>query len=157
MEAEVREKVIDAAGGLTTIEAENAFALSVVESKAIDPVIVAKESGCSGEPARRVLRQPPLIPVESAQTLFPLSGGEVFGSGAGAAHLRAGLAYSDAAAAEGCAAGGGARTDILSSASELTSSSSERTSRPSGAWFSSCALVVRGCWFRFPLLHGRRG
>jgi AAA+ superfamily predicted ATPase len=43
MEAEAREKVIDAASGLTTIEAENAFALSVVESKGIDPVIVAKE------------------------------------------------------------------------------------------------------------------
>jgi SpoVK/Ycf46/Vps4 family AAA+-type ATPase len=43
MEAETREKVIDAASGLTTIEAENAFALSVVQSKAIDPVIVAKE------------------------------------------------------------------------------------------------------------------
>jgi hypothetical protein len=43
MEAEIQEKVIDAASGLTTIEAENAFALSVVQSKAIDPVIVAKE------------------------------------------------------------------------------------------------------------------
>ncbi|MGO8931260.1 MAG: hypothetical protein ACLQU3_30765 [Limisphaerales bacterium] len=43
MEAETREKVIDAASGLTTIEAENAFALSVVQSKTIDPVIVAKE------------------------------------------------------------------------------------------------------------------
>ena len=43
MEPETREKVIDAASGLTTIEAENAFALSVVQSKAIDPVIVAKE------------------------------------------------------------------------------------------------------------------
>jgi hypothetical protein len=43
MEAETQDKVIDAASGLTTIEAENAFALSVVESKAIDPVIVAKE------------------------------------------------------------------------------------------------------------------
>ena len=107
--------------------------LSVVESKAIDPVIVAKESGCSGETARRVLRQPPLTPVESAQTLFPLSKGKVFGSGAGAAYMRAGLACSDAAAAEGCAAGGGARTDISSSASELTSSSSEPTSRPSRA------------------------
>ena len=43
MEAEARDKVIDAASGLTTIEAENAFALSVVESKSIDPVIVARE------------------------------------------------------------------------------------------------------------------
>jgi hypothetical protein len=43
MDDEQREKVIDAASGLTTIEAENAFALSVVQSKAVDPVIVAKE------------------------------------------------------------------------------------------------------------------
>ena len=35
MEAETQEKVIDAACGLTTIEAENAFALSVAESKGI--------------------------------------------------------------------------------------------------------------------------
>ena len=40
IEADQREKVIDAASGLKTIEAENAFALSVVESKAIDPVVV---------------------------------------------------------------------------------------------------------------------
>ena len=36
MDRETREKVIGAASGLTTIEAENAFALSVAESKAID-------------------------------------------------------------------------------------------------------------------------
>jgi hypothetical protein len=47
MENEQREKVIDAASGLTTIEAENAFALSVVQSKTIDPVIVAKEKAQS--------------------------------------------------------------------------------------------------------------
>ena len=51
MENEQREKVIDAASGLTTMEAENAFALSVVQSKAIDPVIVAKCSrGRHAEP-----------------------------------------------------------------------------------------------------------
>jgi hypothetical protein len=38
VEGEQRDKVLDAASGLTTIEAENAFALSVVESKSIDPV-----------------------------------------------------------------------------------------------------------------------
>src|ERR1039457_2978696 len=43
METETREKVIDAAFGLTTIEAENAFALSVVQNKHVDPVNVAKE------------------------------------------------------------------------------------------------------------------
>ena len=43
MEGEEREKVLDAASGLTTIEAENAFALSVVQSKKICPVVVGKE------------------------------------------------------------------------------------------------------------------
>ena len=46
MEPETREKVIDAASGLTTIEAENTFALSVVESKAIDPVALAHCNAC---------------------------------------------------------------------------------------------------------------
>jgi len=43
IEQETRDKAIDAATGLTTIEAENAFALSVVESKDINPEIVARE------------------------------------------------------------------------------------------------------------------
>jgi len=43
VEGEQRDKILDAASGLTTIEAENAFALSVVEAKSIDPVIVARE------------------------------------------------------------------------------------------------------------------
>ena len=43
VDGEQRDKILDAASGLTTIEAENAFALSVVESKAVDPVIVARE------------------------------------------------------------------------------------------------------------------
>jgi SpoVK/Ycf46/Vps4 family AAA+-type ATPase len=43
IEGEQRDKILDAASGLTTIEAENAFALSVVESKAVDPAIVARE------------------------------------------------------------------------------------------------------------------
>lgn len=38
-----REAALDAACGLTTIEAENAFALSIIESKSINPVIVARE------------------------------------------------------------------------------------------------------------------
>lgn len=41
--ADAREKVIKAAKGLTTIEAENAFALSVVEVKTLDPKIIARE------------------------------------------------------------------------------------------------------------------
>jgi SpoVK/Ycf46/Vps4 family AAA+-type ATPase len=38
-----RETALDAASGLTTIEAENAFALSVAESKAIVPTVIARE------------------------------------------------------------------------------------------------------------------
>jgi AAA+ superfamily predicted ATPase len=37
------EKALDAASGLTTIEAENAFALSVVETNGIEPTVIAKE------------------------------------------------------------------------------------------------------------------
>ncbi|MDF1862598.1 MAG: AAA family ATPase [Verrucomicrobiales bacterium] len=39
----IREATLNAAGGLTTIEAENAFALSVIESGTIQPAIVARE------------------------------------------------------------------------------------------------------------------
>ena len=38
-----REAALDAATGLTTIEAENAFALSVAESKAIVPAVISRE------------------------------------------------------------------------------------------------------------------
>jgi SpoVK/Ycf46/Vps4 family AAA+-type ATPase len=38
-----RETALDAAGGLTTMESENAFALSVAEAKSIVPAIVARE------------------------------------------------------------------------------------------------------------------
>lgn len=43
MDEESREQILRAASGLTTMEAENAFALSFVQTKNIDPVIVAKE------------------------------------------------------------------------------------------------------------------
>ncbi|MEO6182849.1 MAG: AAA family ATPase [Verrucomicrobiota bacterium] len=43
MNLEQADKVIDAASGLTTMEAENAFALSFVQTKNIDPVIVGRE------------------------------------------------------------------------------------------------------------------
>lgn len=39
----VRESVLHAALGLTTVEAENAFALSMVESGCVDPMLVARE------------------------------------------------------------------------------------------------------------------
>ena len=40
---EVRNAALDAAAGLTTVEAENAFALSVIETGAIEPRVVARE------------------------------------------------------------------------------------------------------------------
>ncbi len=42
-EGESRDQLLDSACGLTTIEAENAFALSVVESGGLSPQIVARE------------------------------------------------------------------------------------------------------------------
>lgn len=38
-----RDPLLDAASGLTTIEAENAFALSIVEAQCLDPKIIARE------------------------------------------------------------------------------------------------------------------
>lgn len=43
METDHRVKVLESAKGLTTIEAENAMALSVVENKTVTPEIVARE------------------------------------------------------------------------------------------------------------------
>jgi SpoVK/Ycf46/Vps4 family AAA+-type ATPase len=40
---DAREKILHAALGLTTMEAENAFALSIVESGGVDPALVARE------------------------------------------------------------------------------------------------------------------
>jgi SpoVK/Ycf46/Vps4 family AAA+-type ATPase len=42
-----RDLVLDSASGLTSTEAENAFALSVVEAKKIDPGIVAREKAAT--------------------------------------------------------------------------------------------------------------
>ena len=71
MEGETREKVIDAACGLTTIEAENAFALSVVESQSIDPVIVAREK------AQAVKKNGLLELIETRETLDSIGGLDV--------------------------------------------------------------------------------
>jgi AAA+ superfamily predicted ATPase len=71
LDTEIQEKVIDAASGLTTIEAENAFALSVVESKAIDPVIVAKEK------AQAVKKNGLLELIETKETLDSIGGLDV--------------------------------------------------------------------------------
>ena len=71
LDTEIQEKVIDAASGLTTIEAENAFALSVVESKAIDPVIVAKEK------AQTVKKNGLLELIETKENLDSIGGLDV--------------------------------------------------------------------------------
>jgi hypothetical protein len=71
LDTEIQGKVIDAASGLTTIEAENAFALSAVESKAIDPVIVAKEK------AQAVKKNGLLELIETKETLDSIGGLDV--------------------------------------------------------------------------------
>src|ERR1017187_3132957 len=71
MENEQREKVIDAASGLTTIEAENAFALSVVQNKHVDPVIVAKEK------AQAVKKNGLLELIETRESLDSIGGLDV--------------------------------------------------------------------------------
>lgn len=71
LEAEVRDKVLDAAAGLTTIEAENAFALSVVQSKGIDPSIVAKEK------AQAVKKNGLLEIIETEESLESIGGLDV--------------------------------------------------------------------------------
>ena len=63
--------MIDAASGLTTIKAENAFALSVVQSKTIDPVIVAKEK------AQAVKKNGLLELIETKETLNSIGGLDV--------------------------------------------------------------------------------
>ena len=71
MDQETREKVIGAASGLTKIEAENAFALSVVESKAIDPEVVAREK------AQAVKKNGLLELIETRETLESIGGLDV--------------------------------------------------------------------------------
>ena len=71
MEDEKREKVLDAASGLTTIEAENAFALSVVENKAINPHTIAKEK------AQAVKKNGLLEIIEAKESLNSIGGLDV--------------------------------------------------------------------------------
>ena len=71
MDNDQREKVVDAASGLTTIEAENAFALSVAESKGINPEIVAKEK------AQAVKKNGLLELVETKESLDSIGGLDV--------------------------------------------------------------------------------
>lgn len=71
MEFDGREKVIDAACGLTTIEAENAFALSVVKTRNIDPAIIAQEK------AQAVKKNGLLELIETKETLESVGGLDV--------------------------------------------------------------------------------
>ncbi len=42
-----RDRLLDAAGGMTTVEAENAFALSIIETGALTPAVVAREKAAA--------------------------------------------------------------------------------------------------------------
>jgi SpoVK/Ycf46/Vps4 family AAA+-type ATPase len=71
LEPEHREKVIDAACGLTTIEAENAFALSYVQNRSIEPAVVAREK------ALAVKKNGLLEIIETRETLDSIGGLDV--------------------------------------------------------------------------------
>lgn len=68
---QMRETVLDSATGLTTIEAENAFALSVVEANAIVPDLVAREK------ALTVKKNGILEIIESRESLDDIGGLDV--------------------------------------------------------------------------------
>jgi SpoVK/Ycf46/Vps4 family AAA+-type ATPase len=74
IEPEQQEKVIDAACGLTTIEAENAFALSFVQRSTIEPSVVAREK------AQAVKKNGLLEIIESRETLESIGGLDVLKS-----------------------------------------------------------------------------
>jgi ATP-dependent 26S proteasome regulatory subunit len=63
-----REAALDAASGLTTIEAENAFALSVAEAKAIVPTIISREK------AQAVKKNGLLEIIETKESLDSIGG-----------------------------------------------------------------------------------
>src|SRR6266566_265204 len=69
--APIREAALDAASGLTTIEAENAFALSVVETKGIDSTVIAREK------AQAVKKSGILELVETGESLESIGGLDV--------------------------------------------------------------------------------
>jgi hypothetical protein len=68
MQLEETQQVIEAAGGLTTIEAENALALSFVRTGRIDPVIVAREK------AQAVKKNGLLELIEATESLADIGG-----------------------------------------------------------------------------------
>lgn len=68
---EHREQAIDAACGLTTIEAENAFALSFVQTRTIEPSVVAREK------AQAVKKSGLLEIIETRESLESIGGLDV--------------------------------------------------------------------------------
>jgi AAA+ superfamily predicted ATPase len=74
MELDHREKVIDAASGLTTIEAENAFALSFVQTRTIEPSVVAREK------SQAVKKNGLLEIIDAKETLDSIGGLDVLKS-----------------------------------------------------------------------------
>jgi hypothetical protein len=68
---EARDRVLDAAAGLTTMEAENAFALSVAQSRSIEPAAI------SAEKAQAVKKSGLLEIVEAKESLDSIGGLDV--------------------------------------------------------------------------------
>ena len=69
-----REQVLNAAKGLTTIEAENAFALSVAQLKKIDPAVIAREK------AQALKKNGILEVIETKESLDSIGGLDVLKS-----------------------------------------------------------------------------
>ncbi len=67
-EGDERERILDAATGMTCVEAENAYALSVIECRSIEPVVVAREK------AQTVRKNGLLEIVEVRETLDDIGG-----------------------------------------------------------------------------------
>ncbi len=71
VDGDERDKILDAASGLTSIETENAFAPSVAESKGVNPEIVAREK------AQAVKKNGILEIIETTETLESIGGLDV--------------------------------------------------------------------------------
>jgi SpoVK/Ycf46/Vps4 family AAA+-type ATPase len=65
---EEQDQAIDAASGLTTIEAENAFALSYIQTRTIEPTVIAREK------AQAVKKNGLLEIIESRESLGSIGG-----------------------------------------------------------------------------------
>src|SRR5438094_5711333 len=71
LDTPIHDTALDAANGLTTIEAENAFALSVVETKGIDSAVISREK------AQAVKKSGILELVETRESLHSIGGLDV--------------------------------------------------------------------------------